>query len=463
MPTGLIEQLASNPRTHVRRPGPPDIHGRCVIYWMQRAQRGRDNPALDTAVLAANALAKPIVVFFAPVPFYPHANLRHFQFLQEGIPDIARDLERRAIGFVLRPYPNHHLLKFCDEVRPALLIGDENPLREPEQWRQKVARELRIPFWTVDADVIVPSRLLGKEHYAARTIRPRLLAALPEFLTPLQNPRAHVAWNPARELQSAKAADDVVSGWKIDRSVSPVSSWRGGSQAAQTALRHFISRNLAHYPERRNHPELDGTSRLSPYLHFGHLGPHTVALAIQRAKAPQAAKAAFLEQLIVRRELAVNFVRFNPAYDSLECLEPWADRTLAEHASDRRPIIYTQEQLENAATHDALWNAAQVQMVTTGWMHNYLRMYWAKKILEWSPSPQAAYQRAVFLNDRYELDGRDPNGYAGIAWALVGKHDRPWFNRPIFGNVRYMSQAGISRKFDASKYIARFSPPQRDS
>ncbi|HEY6936400.1 MAG TPA: deoxyribodipyrimidine photo-lyase, partial [Terriglobales bacterium] len=162
MPTGLIEQLASNPRTHVRRPGPPDSHGRCVVYWMQRAQRGRDNPALDTAVFSANALAKPIVVFFAPVPFYPHANLRHFQFLQEGIPDIARDLQRRGLGFVLRPYPNHHLLKFCDEVRPALLIGDENPLREPEQWRQKVARALRIPFWTVDADVIVPSRLLGK-------------------------------------------------------------------------------------------------------------------------------------------------------------------------------------------------------------------------------------------------------------------------------------------------------------
>jgi len=204
---------------------------------------------------------------------------------------------------------------------------------------------------------------------------------------------------------------------------------------------------------------VEGTSHLSPYLHFGHLGPHNVALTIQRAKAPQAAKSAFLEQLIVRRELAVNFVRFNPAYDSLECLEPWADRTLAEHACDRRPIVYTEQQLENAATHDALWNAAQVQMVTTGWMHNYLRMYWAKKILEWSPSPQVAYQRAVFLNDRYELDGRDPNGYAGIAWALVGKHDRPWFNRPIFGNIRYMSQAGISRKFDAAKYIARFSSP----
>ena len=458
MSLGAIEQLASNPRIHVRRPGPPDSQGRCVVYWMQRAQRGRDNPALDAAVLAANALGKPVVVFFAPVPFYPHANLRHFQFLQEGIADIARDLERRHIGFVLRPYPDHHLLKFCGEARPALLVGDENPLREPEQWRQKVARELRIPFWTVDADVVVPSRLLGKEHYAARTIRPRLLAALPDFLKPTQNPRARVAWKPSRELHSANASDDITAGWKIDRSVGPVSSWHGGTRAALRALRHFLDHHLARYPELRNHPEVDATSRLSPYLHFGHLGPHTVALAIQRAKAPQAAKLAFMEQLIVRRELAVNFVRFNPAYDSMECLEPWADRTLAEHASDRRPVIYTEQQLENAATHDVLWNAAQIQMVTIGWMHNYLRMYWAKKILEWSPSPQVAYRRAVTLNDRYELDGRDPNGYAGIAWALVGKHDRPWFNRPIFGNIRYMSQAGISRKFDAGKYIARFSP-----
>jgi deoxyribodipyrimidine photo-lyase len=463
MPAGVIEQLTSNPRTCVRRPGPPDSHGRCVVYWMQRAQRGCDNPALNAAVLAANALGKPVVVFFAPVPFYPHANLRHFQFLQEGIPDMARDLERRGIGFVLRPYPDHQLLKFCEEVRPALLIGDENPLREPEQWRQKVARELSVPFWTVDADVVVPRRLLGKEHYAARTIRPRLFAALPEFLIPPQNPRAQVTWRPPREFQSAKATDDVVSGWKIDRSVGPVSSWRGGTHSGMRALRRFVDHNLAQYPELRNHPEVDGTSHLSPYLHFGHLGPHTVALAVQRAKAPQAAKAAFLEQLIVRRELAVNFVRFNPAYDSLECTEPWANRTLAEHASDRRPVIYTQQQLESAATHDDLWNAAQVQMVNTGWMHNYLRMYWAKKILEWSPSPQVAYQTAVFLNDRYELDGRDPNGYAGIAWGLVGKHDRPWFNRPIFGNIRYMSQAGISRKFDAAKYISRFSPPARGS
>jgi deoxyribodipyrimidine photo-lyase len=188
-------------------------------------------------------------------------------------------------------------------------------------------------------------------------------------------------------------------------------------------------------------------------LHFGHIGPHTVAGAIHDADAPAVAKEAFLEQLIVRRELAVNFVRFNSSYDSVECLEPWADRSLAEHAGDRRPIIYGEEQLENAETHDPLWNAAQKQMVLTGWMHNYLRMYWAKKILEWSPSTAVALQRAIWLNDRYELDGRDPNGYAGIAWAVAGKHDRAWFERPVFGKIRYMSFGkGVIDGYEAARH-----------
>ena len=163
----------------------------------------------------------------------------------------------------------------------------------------------------------------------------------------------------------------------------------------------------------------------------------------------------------MRRELAVNFVRFNPSYDSLDCLEPWADRSLAEHAADRRQVIYSEQQLKNAETHDPLWNAAQKQMVLTGWMHNYLRMYWAKKILEWSPSTAVAYRRAVWLNDRYELDGRDPNGYAGIAWAIVGKHDRAWSDRPVFGKIRYMSFASTSRKFDSKKYIEQIASLER--
>jgi deoxyribodipyrimidine photo-lyase len=218
-------------------------------------------------------------------------------------------------------------------------------------------------------------------------------------------------------------------------------------------LADFAKRTLRNYPKDRNHPELSGTSCLSPYLHFGHIGPLTIARAVQSAPAPAAAKQAFLEQWIVRRELSVNFVRYNSYYDSFECLEPWAGRSFAQHSGDRRPIVYSEAQLEQAETHDPLWNAAQKQMVLTGWMHNYVRMYWAKKILDWSPSIAEVYRRAVWLNDRYELDGGDPNGYGGIAWATVGKHDRPWFERPIFGQVRYMSYASTSKKFDSHRYI----------
>jgi len=448
-----LDRLSGHPRITVRRRGQPDASGKCVVYWMQRAQRVVDNPALDLAVRLGNELGKPIVAFFAPVPFYPGANQRNLHFLAEGVPDIAEGLARRGVGFCFRSYPEHSLLKFCEQVRPAMVVGDENPLREPEDWRQRVADRLRIPFWTVDADVIVPSRLLEKEHYAARTIRPRLLELLPKFLKQPKNLEAHLRWATPPSLRSQSWEDDFTCDWTMDRTVSGVSVWRGGTTEAKRRLSEFVQHKLVAYPQGRNRPETDSTSRLSPYLHFGHLGPHTVALAIRNADAPEPAKQAFLEQQIVRRELAINFVRFNPFYDSVECMEPWADRSFAQHASDQRPILYSPERLDNAETHDSLWNAAQKQMVLTGWMHNYLRMYWAKKILEWSPSVASAYQRAIWLNDRYELDGRDPNGYAGIAWAILGKHDRPWFERPVFGQVRYMSLAGTGRKFDAKRYI----------
>jgi len=410
-----IDKLRSDPRIAVRRAGEPDPDGHCVVYWMQHAQRGIDNSALDVAIEIGNELRKPVVVFFAPVPFYPHANQRHYSFLADGVPDIAEDLTRRGIGLILRTYPNHSLLKFCTEVRAAMVIGDENPLREPEAWRSRVAKQTQVPFCTVDADVIVPSRLLQREHFAARTIRPHLNKLLPEFMTPARNTPVKVRWTVDPNLQSLCPNETFTAGWTLDRSIARVNNWHGGSKQALRMLDAFITNKIAEYPVLRNHPEFDSTSKLSPYLHFGHISPHTVALAVQKAVATLAAKQAFLEQLIIRRELSVNFVRFNAFYDSPECLESWADRSLAEHAVDRRPISYSEEQLENARTHDPLWNAAQKQMVLTGWMHNYLRMYWAKKILEWSPSVAVAYQRAVWLNDRYQLDGRDPNGYAGIA------------------------------------------------
>jgi deoxyribodipyrimidine photo-lyase len=334
-------------------------------------------------------------------------------------------------------------------------------LRETEHWRVRTAQGLKVPLWTVDADVVVPSRLLGKEQYGARTIRPRLQALLPQFLVPAKVVKARIPWNKPRDLHSLPTHADFTAGWSLDRSVSPIENFQGGTNRAQSVLADFVKHGLQNYPKDRNHPELSGTSRLSPYLHFGHIGPLTIAHAVHAASAPAAAKHSFLEQLIVRRELAVNFVRYNSYYDCFECLEPWADRSLAQHSGDHRPIVYHEEQLEQAETHDPLWNAAHKQMVLTGWMHNYMRMYWAKKILEWSPSVATAYQRAVWLNDRYELDGRDPNGYAGIAWAIVGKHDRAWFERPVFGQVRYMSLASTGGKFDSKSYIAQIGELER--
>jgi deoxyribodipyrimidine photo-lyase len=330
-------------------------------------------------------------------------------------------------------------------------------MREPEQWRVKAASQLRAPLWTVDADVIVPSKLLLKEQFAARTIRPRLHALLPQFLVPQPRLKAHTPWISPPGLRSLSPHEDLIANWKLDASVASAPGWHGGSKQASRVLEEFVSKRLADYPEARNRPEQLGTSQLSPYLHFGHIGPLTIARAVQHSHSPVRAKEAFLEQVIVRRELAINFVRFNPDYDSMECLEPWARRSLSEHVRDRRDVVYSEEQLEQGLTHDSLWNAAQKQMVLTGWMHNYLRMYWAKKILEWSPSVGAAYQRAVRLNDRYELDGRDPSGYAGIAWAIVGKHDRAWSNRPVYGKIRYMSLASTGRKFDSKRYIEQIA------
>jgi deoxyribodipyrimidine photo-lyase len=248
----------------------------------------------------------------------------------------------------------------------------------------------------------------------------------------------------------------------VEDATAPVSAQRGGTREALTTLQRFIDHKLKGYTRNRNQPDVDGTSRLSSYLHFGHIGPHTVALAVQKSGAPLQDRSAFLEELIVRRELAHNFVRFNSHYETFHSGEPWANRTLRIHASDKREYLYSEAQLENAETHDPLWNAAQKQMVLTGWMHGYLRMYWAKKILEWSASAEVAYAIAVKLNDRYELDGRDPNGYAGIAWAVVGKHDRAWGpERAIYGKIRYMSYASTSRKFDSGAYIANIDALQK--
>jgi deoxyribodipyrimidine photo-lyase len=460
-----IEKLLANPRVTVRRDGTPEAGGACVVYWMQRAQRGIDNPALDVAIAAANELQRPVAVFFGLHPKYPNANLRHYAFLVEGLEETRRKIEGRGAAFVLRSCPDHDLPRFCAEVKPCLVVGDENPMREPEGWRLSVARSLSVPFWTVDADVVVPSRLFPKEEYAARTIRPKLQKLLPVFLHRPDNLKARYRFNErnqpcGRKITPSRLLDKL----PLDRSAEPAPQFKGGTAEGMRLLRRFINERLANYETARNQPQIAGTSELSAYLHFGHLGPLTIALAVRDANAPETAKAAFLEELIVRRELAINYVARNPQYDRLAGSPEWGRKTLAEHAADPRPYYYTEAQLEAAETHDPLWNAAQLEMVVTGRMHGYLRMYWAKKILEWTEAPEEAFEIAVRLNDRYELDGRDPNGYAGVAWAIGGKHDRPWGpQRPVFGLIRYMSSEGCARKFDVRAYIERVNKFSRDS
>lgn len=451
-----IEVLQSDPRVTVRRAGPP-AEGGAVVYWMQRAQRGLDNPALDIAIEAANELRKPVAVFFGLHPKYPNANLRHYAFLVEGLAETKRHVEERGAAFIFRPYPRHDLIGFSAEVNACLVVGDENPLREPEAWRQSAAKKLRVPFWTVDADVIVPTKFFPKEEFAARTLRPKLHRLLPSFLQPLKNTRAIVQW-PEEALPESQPIDEssLLAALPVERRVQPVSSFTGGTAAGLQLLERFVNERLAQYDTARNLPHLMGTSELSAYLHFGHLGPQTIALAVYESEAPPEAKDAYLEELIVRRELAINFVARNSDYDKLVGCPAWARQTLAEHARDEREWVYAESQFENAETHDPLWNAAQMEMIVTGRMHGYLRMYWAKKILEWARTPDQAFDIAVRLNDRYELDGRDPNGYTGVAWAIGGKHDRPWAPaRPVFGTIRYMNYNGCARKFDVKAYIRR--------
>jgi deoxyribodipyrimidine photo-lyase len=452
-----LARIAERARVTVRRAGAPLKGAKCVVYWMQRALRIVENPALDAAIEAGNALGLPVVVFFSVIPNYPNANLRHYHFLAQGLRDAAEDAAEREVGFVVRRHPENSLEAFLEEVGAALLIGDENPCREPERWRAVLARRLKLPFWTVDADVVVPSRVFGRTFVLLHHFRPHLKAELAKYVVAPAKVEPDDRWQPERGIAGISLHGDITEGFpKLDRSVGPVDTFTGGTHAALQRLHEFVRDDLKHYEEKRNHPELKGTSRLSPYLHFGNIGPLTIALAAQDAVkkgwAPAAAAEKFLDELIGWRELSVLFVRHEPNYDNWECAAPWARKTLLEHAGDGRDQ-YSFAQLERGETRDELWNAAQREMVETGWMHNYMRMYWGKKILEWAPDPARAFEWAVTLNDRYELDGRDPNGYAGIAWAIVGRHDRPWFDKPVFGLIRPMSGASLRKKFDAEAYI----------
>jgi len=425
--------------------------GRYVLYWMQASQRAEYNHALEYSVDMANQLHLPLVVFFGITDRYPGANERHYPFMLEGLREVNLSLAERGIKFVAHKIsPEKGALELSREA--ALLVVDRGYLRHQKEWRRKVSRRASCPVVQVESDVVVPVETASpKEEYSAATFRRKIFKVLDRFLVPLA-PREPRLRSTELDLEGLDLSDplEFLKDLRPLRVPVPVDPPTGGTSEAKARLRSFIWKKLDRYHLLSSHPELDLTSGLSPYLHFGQISPLQVALEIRKHGGPGAQ--AFLEQLIVRRELSVNFVAYNPAYDSMEALPAWALRTLQDHAGDSRDYLYSLEELEEAQTHDPFWNAAQKEMLATGRMHNYMRMYWGKKILEWTRSPEEALHIALYLNDRYRLDGRDPNGYAGVLWCL-GKHDRPFAERRVTGKVRWMSQEGLRRKFDMEAYI----------
>ena len=443
--------------------GAPPISGkgRYVCYWMQQAQRVADNHALCFALEKANELKLPLKVAFVLTPDFPEANLRHYRFMLDGIADMQRLLAQKGIPFVLETGDmTASVIALARQA--AWVVTDAGYLRIQRQWREAVAKKLTCAFTIVESDCIVPvAAAYPKEAVGARVLRSKIMKKLDVYLDPVVLPeywmknatRANAAHNfdSSPPIQPEKLAARAAA----IKTVSPVADFAGGETPAMARLKQFVSTSLADYDILARDPVAQCRSDLSAHLHFGQISPVAVVRAVRESDAPEAAKAAFIEQVVVRKELAVNFVYYNSGYDRYDGAVPaWARRTLADHQKDRRPYLYGPEALERGETHDPYWNAAQMEMVLTGRMHNYMRMYWGKKIIEWSPSPEAAFEIMLALNNRYELDGRDPNGFTGVAWCF-GRHDRPWAERPVFGKIRYMNAAGLERKFKISRYVER--------
>jgi len=430
-------------------PGPGPI-----VYWMSRDQRVAANWALLHARARAQERGVPLAVVFCLAPGFLGATRRAYDFMLGGLEALEARLAALKIPFfLLVGEPPVALAAFVIKNKIGAVVTDFDPLRPKRQWKNALAASLPVAFTEVDAHNVVPAwEASPKQEYGAYTLRPKIHKLLDEFLTdfPPLAPQT-VAWPTAvPPVDWAR----VRSGLRVDERVASVAGWTPGEAAGAKRMGQFLARGLADYAEHRNDPTRAGQSALSPYLHFGQISAQKLAWEVRRRALDTPSGDAFLEELIVRRELSDNFCFYNERYDTFDAFPAWAQKTLNAHRRDKRAHVYSRAQFENAATHDVLWNAAQREMSLKGKTHGYLRMYWAKKILEWSESPEEALATAIYLNDRYELDGRDPNGYAGVAWSIGGVHDRPWFDRPIYGQIRYMSEGGCRSKFDVDRYIA---------
>ncbi len=457
----------------------PEGSGSYVLYWMQRSQRAQHNHALEFAVDAANERRIPIIVVFAVTDSYPEANERHFQFMLEGLADVRESLADRGIDFFLKHgHPTEVIPGVARNAR--LMVCDRAYLRHLRAWRRDVAEAVSCPVYEVEDNVVVPvEQASRKREFAARTIRRKIMSQVDAYTSLPQEHRPQVPLDREDRARLGKGCLDprdpaaLCRSLSLDRSVGAVSRfYRGGAAEGMRRARELFENRLGAYVANRNQPKTDDTSHASMYLHFGNISPIWLVLEVRRraaeaggervedgspettAQAVAESADSFVEELVVRRELAHNYVFYEDHYDSYSALPPWALQTLSEHAADERPQLYSPEELAEAATEDEYWNAATREMITTGYMHNYMRMYWGKKILEWSPDPETAFNTTLEMNNRYFLDGRDPNSYANVAW-IFGLHDRPWQERPIFGKVRIMKASGLKRKCDMPGYLAK--------
>lgn len=429
-----------------------------VCYWMNREGRVEDNWALLFAQQKALEHEVPLIVVYNLDPGFLGGGYRQHVFKIKGLQEVENDLRMKGIPFfiVSEKETVQDLLKFFDERGVGMVVTDFCPLRISREWNASIRKTLKIPMYGVDAHNIVPIwEASDKKEFAAHTLRPKIHKKLGDYFTPmptlLRHAHKYMVEIPKIEWET------ILNNPEINQTVTEADWITPGFRAARDVLKHFVQHKLDGYVLRRNDPNKDGLSGMSPYLHYGQIAPQRVALEAERSHVPADDKEAFLEELIVRRELADNFCFYELQYDQFEGFHEWSQKTLNEHRDDTRDFLYTQDEFEKAETHDDLWNAAQMEMVKTGKMHGFMRMYWAKKILEWTQSPEEALEVAIYLNDKYELDGRDPNGYTGIAWSIGGIHDRAWAEREVFGKIRFMNYAGCKRKFDIKSYIQKFS------
>jgi len=432
-------------------------NGKFVIYWMSQSHRANFNHSLEFAIELSNAYRKPLLVYFPITDRYKYSNARYYKFMLDGILEAKKSIEERGIKFVIEKVDDIKQ-RVVEISRDAFaLITDKAYLKFYRRLNRYVAEKLDIPVYEVESDVCVPVEVASDrlEPYAFG-LRKKIYSIMDAFIVELK-PREVKIKSVSLDFGigelTLKDSLEILDILNIDKSVS-LSPFVGGYTQARKYLEEFIERKLHKYKDFRSHPELDYQSNLSPYLHFGQISPIEVVLEVLSKYGKDENVDSFFNELIVWRELARNFCYYNPNYNHYEGIPDWAKETLEEHKKDRREYIYTLEELENAKTHDEYWNAAQLELLKTGKMHNYMRMYWCKKIIEWTDDPKQAFDIACYLNDKYELDGRDPNGYAGISWCF-GTHDRPWKERKIFGKVRYMSASGLEAKFDIKKYVEK--------